>query len=167
MISFQEYMLEYKKQLEKGSIQVAYRGLMDYINFLKGYFKKKYPDYFVSGSIYFGYMDMTYFAFFPASLKRRRLKVGVVFNHLDFRFEVWLFGVNKKIQAKYIKLIGEIDWKKYNIASSTKGVDFIIWDILVENPDFSDLNILTEHIENGILQFIETVEDFLVLNKIE
>lgn len=161
MSSFQEYMLEYKEQLEKGVIQVAYRGLMDYFNFLKSNFKKKYPDYFVSGSIYFGYMDITYFAFFPTSLKRRRLKVGVVFNHRDFRFEVWLFGVNKKVQVKYIKLFKESILKKYHTALTTKGVDFILWHVLVDNPDFGDLDVLTRKIENGALKFIDNVEDFL------
>jgi hypothetical protein len=50
MKSFQESMIEYRKQLEKGSIQVAYRGLMDYFNSIRIYFEKKYPTYFVSGS---------------------------------------------------------------------------------------------------------------------
>ena len=36
---------------------------------LRTQLKNKYPDYFVSGSIYYGYMDMTYFSFFPESLK--------------------------------------------------------------------------------------------------
>ena len=62
MKTFHEYMNEYKKQLKKGYIQEAYKGLMEYIMELRTQFKKKYPDYFVSGSIYYGYMDMTYFS---------------------------------------------------------------------------------------------------------
>ena len=31
MASFQQYMNEYRKQLEKGAIKAAYKGLMDYI----------------------------------------------------------------------------------------------------------------------------------------
>ena len=88
MGSFNENMLEYRKQLEKGTIKEAYRGLMDYIMELRSYFEKKYPDYFVSGSVYFGYMDMTYFSFFPESLKLLKLKVAIVFVHDTFRFEV-------------------------------------------------------------------------------
>ena len=42
-----------------------------------------------------------------------------------------------------------------------KGVDSIIEGILVENPDFSDLDALTKHIERGTLKFIEDVENFL------
>ncbi len=164
MTAFQESMIEYRKQLEKGAIQRAYRGLMDYIMSLRSYFENKYPNYSVSGSIYPGYMDMTYFSFFPKSLRLQGLKVGIVFVHCEFRFEVWLFGYNKGIQAKYWKLFKESGWNKYRIPISTKGVDSIIEGILVENPDFSDLDALTTHIERGTLKFIEDVEDFLSKN---
>ena len=157
-------MIEYRKQLEKGAIQRAYRGLMDYIMRLRSYFETKYPDYSVSGSIYFGYMDMTYFSFFPKSLKLQGLKVGIVFVHERFRFEVWLFGYNKAIQAKYWKMFRESSWNKYRIPPTTKGVDSILEDILVENPDFSDSDALTQQIESGTLKFIEDVENFLSKN---
>ena len=55
MESFHEYINEYRKQLEKGTIKVAYKGLMEYIMNLRTHFKNKYPDYFVSGSIPFYY----------------------------------------------------------------------------------------------------------------
>ena len=161
MSSFQDNMNEYRKQLEKGAIQKAYRGLMDYIMGLRSYFEKKYPTYSVSGSIYQGYMDMTYFSFFPESLKRRRLKVGIVFVYGTFRFEVWLFGYNKGVQAQYWKLFKDSGWNKYQIQSTTKGVDSILEGILVDNPDFSDLDTLTKQIERGTLEFIEDVEHFL------
>ncbi len=161
MASFQESMNEYKKQLEKGTLQKAYRGLMDYIMGLRSYFESKYPDYSISGSIYFGYLDMTYFSFFPESLKLRKLKVGIVFVHSAFRFEVWLFGYNKGIQAKYWKLFKESGWNRYRIPSTTKGVDSIVEGVLVEDPDFSHLDALTKQIEKGTLKFIDDVENFL------
>jgi len=154
-------MIEYRKQVKKGDIPVAYRRLMDYFNSLRVYFKKKYPTYSVSGSIYFGYMDMTYFAFFPASLKQRKLKVGIVFLHEAFRFEVWLFGYNKEIQKKYWDLFKEKDWDKYHIPLNLKGIDSILEHVLVDNPDFGDLDVLTKQIEKGTLEFIENVESFL------
>ncbi len=161
MSSFHESIGEYKRQLEKGSIQRAYRGLMDYMMGLRSYFENKYPDYSVSGSIYFGYMDMTYFSFFPKSLKLRGLKVGIVFVHSTFRFEVWLFGYNKSVQEKYWKLLRESGWNKYRIPPTTKGVDSILEGLLVENPNFKDLDALTGQIESGTLNFIEDVERFL------
>jgi len=128
---------------------------------LRTYFKNKYPDYFVSGSIYYGYMDMTYFSFIPESLKHRKLKTAIVFVHDTFRFEVWLAGYNKQVQSKYWKLFKESGWNKYHIVSTTEGVDSIIEYILVDNPDFSDLDTLTKQIERATLKFIEDVESFL------
>ena len=161
MKSFQEYMNEYRKQVEKGDIKEAYKGLMKYIMDLRTHFKNKYPDYFVSGSIYQGYMDMTYFSFIPESLKSKKLKIAIVFCQETFRFEVWLVGYNKQIQTKYWKLFKESDWDKYHIPSTTKGVDSIIEYILVDNPDFNDLDTLTKQIEKGTLKFIKDIENFL------
>ena len=161
MCSFPESMKEYRKQLEKGVIQEAYKGLMDYFMGLKTYFKNKYPDYYVSGSIYFGYMDMTYFSFFPESLKRRNLKIAIVFVHGSFKFEVWLAGFNKKVQTEYWRLIKDSNWNKYHIAPTTKGFDSIIDSVLAENPDFNDLDALTKQIEQGTLAFIKDVTAFL------
>ena len=113
MESFHTNMQEYKKQVQKGAIKVAYRGLMDYIHALKLHFKKRHPEYFVSSSIYYGFMDMTYFSFTPKTLRQRKLKIAIVFLHEAFRFEVWLGGANKKVQNKYWKLIKEKNWNKY------------------------------------------------------
>ena len=98
MASFDEHIKDYRKQLAKGSIQEAYKGLMDYIRDLRGHFKTKYPDYVVPSNIYYGYMDMTYFALVPQSLKRRNLRIAIVFLHELFRFEVWLVGINRNIK---------------------------------------------------------------------
>ena len=162
MESLNEYMNEYKKQLEKGDIKKAYKGLMDYIMKLRIRFKNKYPDFLVSGSIYYGYMDMTYFAFTPELLNKKKLKVAIVFVHEKMRFEVWLAAKNKKIQAEYWELFKASGWDKYQITSTIKDVDSIIEYVLVEQPDFSDLNTLTEQIEYETVKFIKDVQDFLV-----
>ena len=155
-------MLEYKKQIERGAIIEAYRGLMDFFNALRAYLKKKYPDYVVSGSVYYGYMDMTYLSFFPQSLRLRKLKIAIVFVHDSFRFEVWLAGNNRAVQTEYWKLFREREWKKYHVATPAKGVDAILDHVLVDNPDFRDLDALTKQIERGTLEFIKDVESFLV-----
>ncbi len=161
LTSFQDNMNKYRDQLREGAVQKAYQGLMDYIMRLRSYFENKYPDYLVSGSIYQGYMDMTYFSFFPQSLKTRKLKVGIVFVYSTFRFEVWLFGYNKGVQAEYWKLFKESGWNKHRIPPTTKGFDSVVESVLVENPDFSDLDALTKQIEKGAFEFIEDIENFL------
>ena len=159
--SLHEYVGEYRIQLQKGVIQRAYKGLMEYILGLRTDLQGRYPGYFVSGSIYYGYMDMTYFSFFPQSLKERGLKAGVVFLHEAFRFEAWLFGYNKQVQSRYWKYFKDSGWNKYRLVPTLKGQDSILEYILVDDPDFSDLDRLTKQVEAGMLRFIQDVESFL------
>jgi hypothetical protein len=159
--AFHESMMEYKEQLTKGAIVSAYRGLMDYFNGLRVFFQKKYPAFSVSGSVYYGFMDMTYFAIVPESLKRRKLKVAIVFLHEAFRFETWLSGANRTVQREYWKLVKEKKWEEYRIPSPAKGVDSILEYIVADSPDFRDLDTLTKQIERGTLKFIDDVEKFL------
>jgi hypothetical protein len=158
MGSFSESMNEFKQQLEKGAIQEAYQGLMQYFRDLRTHLRDEYPHYSVSGSIYYGYMDMTYFSLFPESLKRRRLKIAIVFAYDTFRFEVWLSGSNRKVQSRYWKLLKESDWSKYDLASNPMREDHVVGHILVSHPDFADLDALTSQIERGTLEFIKDVE---------
>jgi hypothetical protein len=167
MEKFHEYVNEYKKQLQKGMIQKAYQGLMEYILKLRNHFQNKYPGYFISGSIYYGYMDMTYFSFIPESLKERKLKIAIVFVHEKFRFEVWLAGYNKQIQSKYWKLFKDNKWNKYSIVPSTQGVDAIVEHVIDDNPDFADLDLLTNQIETTSMNFIKDMEDFLSEHELE
>jgi len=158
MGSFSESMKEFRQQLEKGAIQAAYQGLMQYFRDLRRHFRDAYPQYPVSGSIYFGTMDMTYFSLVPESLKRRRLKIAIVFVYDSFRFEVWLSGSNRKVQSEYWKRFSASDWDTYHLASNPRREDYVIDHILVSHPDFGDLDALTGQIERGTLEFIKDVE---------
>jgi len=161
MASFHEDVVEYRKQLQTGTIRNAYRGLMEYIMSLRTHFERKYPDCFTSGSIYYGYMDMTYFSVIPESLKRRKLKIAVVFLHEPCRFEVWLSGGNKRVQREYWTLFRESGWNRYHLVPDTKGMDSIVEHVLVEKPNFDDLESLTERIDKATMIFIEDMNAFL------
>ena len=161
MESIQENMNEFRNQLKQGSIQKAYKGLLEYIMYLQAHFKKQYPDYDVTGSIYHGYLDMTYFPIFPKSLKDCSLKIAIVFNYDEFRFEAWLSGKNKKVQQKYWELFRDNQWNKYRLVTTTQGVDSIVECILVEEMDFNDSDALTVKIEKATTGFIDDIERFI------
>ncbi|HNQ25462.1 MAG: hypothetical protein BWY93_00748 [Euryarchaeota archaeon ADurb.BinA087] len=161
MIPFHEAMSEYRSQMEHGVIRQAYRGLMEYMMDLRVHFERSYPDYVVSGSIYPGYMDMTYFSCTPESLHLQKLKIAIVFLHETCRFEVWLAGMNKRVQAEYWNRLMESNWSAYPLAAQLQGVDAITTHVLSEHPDFRDLPVLTRLIEQGVLQFIADIEEFL------
>ena len=161
MVSLQENMIEYKIQLKKGAIQKAYKGLMEYMTSLRSHFAKKFSDYSLPGNIYYGFMDMTYFSILPKSLKERDLKIAIVFLYDTFRFEIWLSGRNKKVLTNYWEIIKEKNWDKYKVTAPLKGVDSIVESVLADNPDFSDLETLTNQIEQGTVKFIQDIESFL------
>jgi hypothetical protein len=60
----------------------------------------------------------------------------------------------------------EKNWDKYQIVPTTEGFDSIIEHVLIGNPDFSDLDKLTNQIEEGTLKFIQNVDEFLGENYI-
>lgn len=161
MESFAENMREYHHQLEQGTIQAAYRGLLHYMLHLKTHFQKRFPVYAHPGSLYSGSMDMTYFSVLPESLKKRGLKIAVVFLHEAFRFEVWLAGYNKQVQAQYWAIFKKSDWRQYRLVPTPRGVDSILEHTLVDPPDFDDLDALTDRIERETARFIADVEAFL------
>ncbi len=157
-MGLQADMQDYHEQLKKGAIQRAYRGLMDFMLALRSSFEKKYPRYSVPGSLYAGYMDMTYFSIVPETLKQHGLKIAVVFLHEDFRFEVWLSGYNRQIQEKYWKTIKEAGLSQYPLVAQIKGSDAILTHVLVDDPNFDDLQLLTSRIESGVIAFINDME---------
>jgi hypothetical protein len=156
--SFSKAMQEFKNMLEEGIIQDAYQGLMDYFRRLKAQFAKTYP---VSGSIYYGYMDMTYFSLFPELLKSRKLKIAVVFVYETFQFEVWLSGANRDVQVEYWNHIKAADWDRYPLSPDPRREDYVIGQVLIADPDFGDLTELTSRIEDGTSSFINNVEEFI------
>ncbi len=143
---------EYTDQLRKGHIQKAYLGIMTFMSGLCKFLSTRHPDYAAS-ALYFGYMDMTYFAFTPPGLKKKNLKIAVVYLHEEGRFEVWLVAANRKLQAETITRLREKDLGSYTLSRPAPGVDSIIEFILVTAPDFDAPETLRERIAEGTMAF--------------
>ena len=160
MHSTQEDMEKLRAQLEKGPIQKAYRALLSYMMGLRTHFKNRSADSDVSG-LYQGYMDMTYFAIVPPSLKHHNLKVAIVFNYDAFRFEAWLAGSNRKVQRQYWELFRDSNWADYRVVTPASGIDSIIECDLAKDFDLNDPDALTSMIETSTAAFIDDIEKFL------
>lgn len=152
MESLNENIKEYTTQLEKGYVQKAYKGIMTFMSELKSYLENKYPQY-ISSALYFGYMDMTYFAFTPQELKDMKLKIAVVYLHEETRFELWLAANNRSIQAEYIKLLSGKNIGSYTLSQVSPGIDSIIEYIIAKEPDFDNSDILKKQIEENTIKF--------------
>ena len=119
---------------------------------------KSLSDQYSFAGILHGYMDYTYFYYSNDFLKSKKLKLGLVLNHFEMRFEVWLLGNTLPNQKKYWELLKTTKWNmdkrempKYSILEIT----------LVENPDFNNLDSLSEQIETKMIQTSNEILDYL------
>ncbi len=148
-------------QHEIDNFKNTYQSLMSFMRSLRNYFIKHYPVGYAIGSLYPGDMTISYFPFTPTTLKVKKLKIAIVFNFNEMRFEVWLAGQNKQIQKQYWEIFRSSDWNQYHIPSSVESGFSIVDHVLVEDPDFTNSIALTGQIETGVIKFIEEVEKVL------
>ncbi len=162
MISLNEAVSEYTRQLKTGTIQRAYRGVMDFMAEMKSYLEIKYP-HCISGNLYIGYMDMTYFPLTPAAFKEKGLKTAIVYLHAENRMEIWLAAANRKIQSEYHHLLKSKNIGKYALSAIAPGVDAIIESVVAENPDFDDPDTFKELLGAHFEAFMQDMADLLIL----
>ena len=157
MQSLNEAVREYTAQLKHGQIQKAYKGIMTFMSGLKTFLESRHPDYAASG-LYFGYMDMTYFAFTPPELKLRSLKIAIVYLHEQNRFELWLGGANRKVQAEAIEMLSGRDIGGNKLSEVRPGGDSIVEMELTQTPDFDHPEDLMLAIESKVIEFSKSIK---------
>lgn len=145
----------YKSQLIQGDIRCAYVVLMKYMGELKAQFPKQYS----TGNISFGYLDYTYFPFYDEYLRRRKLRFGIVLNHLDMRFELWLMGQNVSVQKAYWELLKNAEWNKNRGTMPL----YSVLEVCLENTvNFDSRSLMTSRIINNAISLVEKIENFLM-----
>lgn len=154
MKDLNSYVGIYKEQLKKGDIQEAYVGLVKYVTRLRTSLSKNLSETYSFGSIFQGYMDYTYFYYSNDFLKKRKLKAGLVLNHTETQFEIWLLGQTAPIQERYWPYFKTTRW---NNDRTTKPQYSILETIVVEKPNFNDLEALTRQIEDGLVLITEEI----------
>ncbi len=147
---------DYTEQLGKGQIQKAYRGILTFMSSLARRLGDKYPNC-SPGSLYPGLMDMSYFTFTPPELSDRKLKIAIVYLHAQTRFEIWLGGMNRKVQSETIRRLSRQDLGKYRLSKPAPGVDSILEAVLIDQTDFDRPEEMSESIRTGVIAFIRDV----------
>ena len=143
------YITVYKEQLEKGDILIAYNQLVKFVMKLRVDFIKSLSEHYSFTGILHGYMDYTYFYYSNEFLKSKKLKLGLVLNHSEMRFEIWLLGNTIANQKKYWNLLKTSKWNK-NRKEMPK---YSILELILENnPDFDNLSVLSQKIEKKLIE---------------
>jgi len=149
MKNLNHYVAIYKEQLNKGDILIAYNELVRFVMKLRTDFIKSLSDKYSFSGILHGYMDYTYFYYTNDFLKSRQLKLGLVLNHLEMRFEIWLLGNTIPIQKKYWNSLKKSKWNK----GKTEMPKYSILEaIIVKEPNFDELLSLSQEIEKRIIE---------------
>lgn len=139
------YVSAYKELLKAGEVQIAYAQLVKYVQKLKTQIAKDLSEDFSVGNVFQGYMDYTYFYLTNNYLQSKKLKLGLIFNHKEANFEVWLLGQTKDVQEKYWNLLQGTKW--INIP---KMPQYSIFEVaLVKSPNFGDLDKLADEIKKN------------------
>ena len=148
MKDLNHYVSIYKEQLEKGDILIAYNALVKFVMQLRVDFIKQLSDRYTFSGMLHGYMDYTYFYYTNEYLKGKKLKLGLVLNHLEMQFEIWLLGNTKKVQKEYWEALKDSRWNK----GRTEMPEYSILEAVVEaDPDFNDLSALSQNLESKLI----------------
>jgi hypothetical protein len=148
------HIATYKAQLEKGDIREAYTYLLKYVRHLAAHFESRLSGKYSFGNISPGYMDFTYFPFFDAFLRERKLRFGIVLNHRDMRFELWLMGQNAEVQKQYWDALKDTPW---NMGRTEMPKYSVLEAVLVEHPDFEKTDMLSSRIEEEAIRITDAI----------
>lgn len=142
---------------EGSSICTTYELLLRFVAKLRSDLPKRTDQYRV-GNLSPGYMDYTYFAFYDEYLRSQQLRFGIVLNHHQMQFELWLMAQNAERQVFYWEKLKELEWNREKVAMPR----YTVLDTVIEaNPDFSDLDKLADSIVEKTLLEVERIYPFL------
>ncbi|MFK7971441.1 MAG: hypothetical protein AB8F95_13810, partial [Bacteroidia bacterium] len=149
MKNLSHYVAIYKEQLAKGDILIAYNELVKFVMKLRTDFIKNLSGEYSFSGILHGYMDYTYFYYTNDFLKSKKLKLGLVLNHVEMRFEIWLLGNTIAVQKNYWELLKDTKWNK----DKTEMPKYSILEAIIEDsPDFDDLPFLSQNLEKSLIE---------------
>ena len=134
----------YKATISNGEFQRTYQDLVGIVQTLRTEFSKKYKNEYSTANVLHGYVDFTYFYLQNDYLKKKKLKLAIVFNHKNANFELWLLGQTKDVQVLYWRKLREVKWVNEGAMP-----EYSIFEVpLLLAPDFDNSTKLSESIHS-------------------
>lgn len=98
---FDKDILEFKKLIQNTRLKQGYQKIQKLLRNIKNDLNKEMNDYRFQAKVAENNMEYAYFQVQDELMKDHGLKVVVIFDYLNFRFEIWISGVNRQVQAAY------------------------------------------------------------------
>ena len=116
---------EYCSCISQGEFPRAYRGIISALTAFKSSWEAVHSSDRV-GTLYQGYLDMSFVAVLPDALAAERLKISLVFLHPTGQFSLWLTAGNRVIQKSVSDALRAFPLGGYSLCALEPGVDAII-----------------------------------------
>lgn len=150
---------ELRRQLGEGAIQRAYVAIVTYMSALRTRLDSAHDEWSTTG-LYQGHFDMTYFALLTSWLKRRDLKLAVVFDYTSYGFQVWLAARNRATQRRYWEMLRDNGWPATTLVEPAVGVDAIVAVEVADGLALDDEEALTASLEQAVTTLLADVDRF-------
>ncbi|HPE14923.1 MAG TPA: hypothetical protein PLT65_03720 [Bacilli bacterium] len=155
------YINDYKNIIQTTNLQKGYQEFVRFFRYLRTYLEKEMPSYIFTSNIVENNMDYSYFQFTNQNLKSKNLKIVIAFIHQKFDYEIWLAGVNRKVQVYFYenlknKLI------KHTLTNNPNRTDYILKSKIIKNCDYDNIERMLIEIKLNIDDFINDTNDILV-----
>lgn len=105
-------------------------------------------------------MDYSYFQFSNDELQSKGLKFVITFTHNKFEYEIWLSGMNRKIQIDYHRKLSKAK-HTYTMSPDPNRFDYILSEKLFDEVDYDDCDKLFNIAKNNIKLFAEKIDEIV------
>lgn len=160
-MKFDDHLLdEYKTVLATTRVQQGYQQILQVLKYVSSSLQQQMTNHDFSKRIVENQMQFSYFQLTDPALKKRGLKVQIIFIHKSCVFEVWLSGYNRKIQRDYYSKISSLK-HPFSICKDPESSDYIMKKTLQTDLLNGSIDEIILEIKTSI---IELEEYFLTLS---
>ena len=131
------YINEYKKIIQSTNLQKGYQEFVKFFRGFRAYLADNLSEYKFTGNIVENNMDYSYFQFSNDDLQSKGLKFVIAFIHNKFEYEIWLSGMNRKIQINYHSKLSKVK-HKYTMSPDPNRLDYILKEKLFDEVNYDD-----------------------------
>lgn len=149
-----ELLKEYRNILQTTNLQLCYQEFIRLFRYIRTGLEASMPEYKFQAKIVENSMDYSYFSFTNSELKKKGLKVVVVFIHQYFHFEIWVSGYNRNIQTKYYEKLKEVSFP-FQLTEDPIHNDYIISAVIEENSKLSDADWIISRMREVIEELMQ------------